>query len=50
MLTGNMLVAAQVANDHMRLGGSHNTAGGIEATRNPKVVLDLQACLFLLGC
>jgi hypothetical protein len=36
MLFGNMVVQAQVANDHLRLGGSHNTAGGIEATRNPK--------------
>lgn len=32
-LLGNMALAAQVANDHMRIGGNHDTDVGKEATR-----------------
>jgi hypothetical protein len=29
-------LAGTLANDHLRLGGSHNSATGIETTRTPK--------------
>ncbi|MFC1585359.1 hypothetical protein ACFL5V_07420 [Fibrobacterota bacterium] len=34
-LFGNMALSAQVANDHLRLGGSHNIATGVETTTTP---------------
>jgi hypothetical protein len=33
---GHMKLAAQVANDHLRIGGSHNVATGVEVTSTPK--------------
>jgi hypothetical protein len=33
VVLGNVFVGAQVANDHLRLGGTHNTATGQEALR-----------------
>lgn len=32
---GNMKFSAQVANDHLRLGGTHNIASGVEVTTTP---------------
>jgi hypothetical protein len=36
LLFGNMVFLAQVANDHLRLGGNHDEDTGIEAMRTPK--------------
>lgn len=35
LVAGNMVVLAQVANDHLRLGGNHDEQSGIEAMRTP---------------
>jgi hypothetical protein len=36
VLFGNMALSAQVANDHLRLGGNHDDDTGIEAMRTPE--------------
>jgi hypothetical protein len=36
VLFGNMIFLAQVANDHLRLGGNHDDDTGVEATRTPE--------------
>lgn len=36
VVLGNMFLGLQVANDHLRLGGTHNTATGQEAMRTPQ--------------
>ncbi len=36
VLMGNLKLSAQVANDHSRLGGSHDLATGVEAYTTPK--------------
>lgn len=36
LVLGNMFLGLQVANDHLRLGGTHNTATGQEALRTMK--------------
>ena len=36
VLFGHMVALGQVANDHLRLGGFHNAATGVEAMRTPK--------------
>ncbi|HLP39932.1 MAG TPA: hypothetical protein VK465_00365 [Fibrobacteria bacterium] len=36
VVLGNFFLGLQVANDHLRLGGTHNTATGQEAMRTPK--------------
>lgn len=36
VVLGNVFVGLQVANDHLRLGGTHNTATGQEVMRTPQ--------------
>jgi hypothetical protein len=36
VVLGNIFLGLQVANDHLRLGGTHNTATGQEAMRTPQ--------------
>lgn len=36
VVLGNVFLGLQVANDHLRLGGTHNTASGVEAMRTPQ--------------
>jgi hypothetical protein len=36
VLFGNMALSAQVANDHLRLGGNHDDDTGVEAMRTPE--------------
>lgn len=36
VVLGNIFMGLQVANDHLRLGGTHNTATGQEAMRTPQ--------------
>ncbi|MEO7427682.1 MAG: hypothetical protein ABI036_21035, partial [Fibrobacteria bacterium] len=38
VLAGNIFLGFQVANDHLRLGGTHNNATGREAMRTPEDV------------
>lgn len=35
-LIGNLILSAQMANDHLRLGGNHDQDVGVEAMRTPK--------------
>lgn len=36
VVLGNIFLGLQVANDHLRLGGTHNTASGVETMRTPQ--------------
>lgn len=36
MLTDHLVLAGMVANDHLRLGGTHNLSSGVEVLRRPK--------------
>jgi hypothetical protein len=36
VVSGHMKISTQVANDHLRLGGYHNYATGVETTTTPK--------------
>ena len=36
MLTDHLVLAGMVANDHLRLGGTHNRSSGVEVLRRPK--------------